>query len=110
MSIKLATLNANDSLANLETAINQTEQLGFELITFAKGMVTSQPADLATFRRLAPGTPPAKPLTLVQESVTNQLAQQQADLNAGETGSKQLISYSVVYVQGAEANVAAYRG
>jgi hypothetical protein len=109
MSIKLDTLDANDSLANLETAIEQTEQLGFELITIAKGIVGSQPANVATFRRLVPGTAPG-PLTLVQELGANPLPQQDTDLNNGEAGSKHLISYAVALVQGKEANVAAYRG
>ena len=109
MPVKLDTLNANDSLPNLETVINDTEQLGFELITIAKAMVESQPANVATFRRLAPANAPG-PLTLVKEAAANPLPQQQDDVNAGEGGGRRLISYAVVFVQGQETNIAAYRG
>jgi hypothetical protein len=111
MSLKLYTLKTNDSLINLQQVINQTEQLGYELITFAKGLVQSQNANAAIFRELDPGTVPAGgALTLVPEPGTNLLAQQENDLNARETGGKQLVSYAVVFVQGTETNVAAYRG
>jgi hypothetical protein len=109
MAIKLETLSANDTLANLQTAIGQFEQNGFELITFAKGIVGSAPANIGTFRFLAPGAAPG-PLTLAEEPGVKLLPQQQTDLNASEAGGKQLVSYAVVYVQGNETNVAAYRG
>lgn len=109
MSIKLATLNTNDISSNLEIAINQTEQLGFELITLAKGMVDSKPANVATFRRLSAGTSPATTLTLIQEPAASQLSDQQTDINANESGAKRLISYGVIFVQGVETNVAVYR-
>jgi hypothetical protein len=109
MAIKLETLNANDTLANLQAAISQFEANGFELITFAKGIVGSSSANTATFRYRAPGDAPG-PLTLVVEPGVNPLPQQETDLNNGETGGKQVIGYSVVFVLGKETNVAAYRG
>jgi len=109
MAIKLETLNTNDTLANLQAALSQFEQNGFELITFAKGIVSSAQANIATFRFLAPGSAPG-PLTLMPESGANPLPQQETDLNNGEAGGRQVISYAVVLVQGKEANVAAYRG
>ena len=39
MATKLVTPNANDLLGELQTAISQTEALGFELITLARGVV-----------------------------------------------------------------------
>ena len=109
MATKLVTLNANDTLGNLQTAISQTEALGFELITFARGVVGAQQSNSATFRRLNPGTQPG-PLTLLEVAGTKPLPQQNGDVNAGEGGGKKLISYAAVFVQGTETNVAAYRG
>ena|SRR5256885_1028538 len=109
MATKLVTLNANDLLGELQTAISQTEALGFELITLARGVVGGQQSNTATFRRLTPGTQP-RPLTLVEVAGTRPLPQQDIDVNTGEAGGKTLISYSAVLVQGNETNVAAYRG
>jgi hypothetical protein len=109
MAIKLEALNTNDTLANLATAIGQFEDNGFELITFAKGIVASAQANIATFRFRGPGNAPG-PLTLQPEPGANLLPQQETDLNSGEAGGKQLISYGIVLVQGKETNVAAYRG
>jgi hypothetical protein len=111
MSLELYILNANDSLANLELAINQTEQLGFELISLAKGFVSKQPANMATFKRLTPGTSPAGGVAnLVEEPPESQLSQQEDDLNAREADGKKLISYAALYVKGNETNVAVFRG
>ena len=109
MATKLDTLSATDTLGNLEKAIRQTEVLGFELMTLARGVVGGQPSNIATFKRLAPGTQPAQ-LTLVEISGAKALPQQEADVNAGEIGGKKLISYAAAFVQGNETNVAAYRG
>ena len=109
MATKLVTLNANDSLRDLQTAIIQTEALGFELITLSRGVVGGLQSNTATFRRLTPGTQPG-PLTLLEVAGTRPLPQQDVDVNTGEAGGKMLISYSAVLVRGNETNVAAYRG
>lgn len=109
MDIKLEALDPGDTLSDLQTAITQFEQNGFQLITVAKASIAGKPGNIATFRFLAPGASP-RPLTLIVEPGTKQLADQNTDLDNGETGGKQLISYAVVVVQGAETNVAAYRG
>jgi len=109
MAIKLVTLSANDTIANLQTAISQSEALGFELITLARGVVSGQQSNTATLRRLNPGTQPG-PLTLLEIAGTKSLPQQEADVNGGEAGGKKLISYADLFVQGNETNVAAYRG
>jgi hypothetical protein len=107
MAIRLQTLNANETLSNLQAAIIQFESLGFELITFSRGVVGGALSNTATFRNRAnaPG-----PLTLVQVDGALLLPAQDAAVNAGETGGKKLISYAAVLVQGSETNVAAYRG
>ena len=109
MALKLATLSANDTLANLQIAIVQTERLGFELITFARGVVGGQPSNTATLRFLAPGTQPG-PLTLIEVPGSKSLPDQDVAVNAGEAAGKQLICYAALLVQGNETNVAAYRG
>jgi hypothetical protein len=109
MPVKLITLDTTQTLANQLTAISQTEALGFELITFARGIVAGQPSNTATLRRLTPGTKPG-PLTMVEVLGTESLLQQDGDVNGGETGGKVLISCAAVLVGGNETNVAAYRG
>lgn len=108
MLTKLETLDANVTLASLETTIRQTEALGFELITLAKGIVSDQPSNTLTLRRRDPGNGPG-PLTLKQVNGSLSLSDQESQLNQGDTGAKKLISYGAVFVQGAETNVAAYR-
>jgi hypothetical protein len=107
MALKLETLDGNATLDQLQAAIRQFEALGFELITFSKGLVLGAQSNTATFRDRdnAPG-----PLTLVSVDKMLALPAQQAALNAGESGGKSLVSYAVALVQGNETNVAAYRG
>jgi|HubBroStandDraft_5_1064220.scaffolds.fasta_scaffold39998_5 hypothetical protein len=109
MSLKLQVLDANGTLGNLQIAIGQTEQLGFQLVTVSMCQIESQPANLVTFRRLAPGSAPG-PLSLISVPPANTLNQQQDALNSGEAGGKQLVCYATIFVAGAEANVAALRG
>jgi hypothetical protein len=109
MSLKLETLSASDTLAAHEATISGIEALGYELITFARGVVSGAKSNTATFRLRSPGNAPG-PLTLVRIDETLALPGQDAAVNAGETGGKILISYAAVFVAGAETNVAAYRG
>lgn len=109
MSIKLETLPTDATLTSLETTIRQTEALGFELITLAKGVVSGQPSNTLTLRRLDPGNSPSL-LTLQEVKGSLSLAEQEIEVNKGEAGAKKLISYAAVFVEGQQTNVAAYRG
>ena len=109
MPIKLETLGPNDTLQILQATIIQIEELGYELITLAMGVVGGAKSNTATFRNRTPGNAPA-PLTLVNVDGGLQLPDQTLKVNGGETGGKTLISYADVLVQGNETNVAAYRG
>jgi len=109
MAIKLQTLPATGTLADLQTTIIQQEALGFELITLARGLVSGAKSNTATFRNRAPGDAPG-PLTLVEVSPELGLPDQQTAANNGETAGKLLISYGAVLLRGNETNVAAYRG
>ncbi len=108
MSIKLETLDANASLSSLENTIRQSEALGFEMITLARGIVDNIPSNTLTLRRRSPGDGPA-PLTLIRVNRGLSLLEQETDVALGETNAKKLISYSAVFVSGAETNVAVYR-
>ena len=109
MALKLETLNTNDTLPNLQATIVAFEALGFELIAFAKGVVSGAQSNTATFRNRGPGNAPG-PLSLVEVIGAQALPVQQTAVNAGEAGGKTLISYAAVLVQENETNVAAYRG
>lgn len=109
MSIKLETLDVNATLTSLETAIQQSEAIGFELITFASSVVNGQSANTIVLLRRQPGASPG-PLRLQHIADNAVLAQQESDLNAGQDGGKRLISYGTVFVQGQPMNIAAYRG
>ncbi|HVY70355.1 MAG TPA: hypothetical protein VHH73_10535 [Verrucomicrobiae bacterium] len=109
MPLRLDTLGANETLANLQATIVQIEAIGFELVSLARGVVGGAPSNTATFRNRPPGNAPG-PLTLVEVAGAIPLPAQSTAVNAGETGGKKLISYAVVLVQGKETNVAAYRG
>lgn len=108
MAIKIVTLAGNDTLQNLQKAIVQTEQIGFELITLSRGVVNNQRSNTATFRDLAPGAA-AGQLTLIEVPGSNSLPNQEVAVNAGEVGGKQLICYAAVLVQGNETNIVGYR-
>ncbi|MCP4369300.1 MAG: hypothetical protein GY797_14465 [Deltaproteobacteria bacterium] len=109
MSIKLETLNATDSLQNIQTAIQQTEAIGYELITMVKGIVGGQNANMLTLHRRTPGESPGQ-LTLVEVDSQLSLQEQENKVNSEENGGKVLISYGTGFVQGRETMVAAYRG
>ena len=109
MALKLETLSTSGTIASHQATIASIEALGYELITFARGVVSSAQSNTATFRVRTSGSPPT-PLTLVRVDETLPLAAQEGAVNARETGGKVLISYAAVFVEGAETNVAAYRG
>jgi hypothetical protein len=109
MALKLETLSASNTLAQHQAILSGIEALGYELITFARGVVGGAKSNTATFRNRAPGDGPG-PLTLVQVDGAKSPPDQEADVNAGETGGKRLISYAAAFVQEVETNVAAYRG
>jgi hypothetical protein len=108
MAIDLDTLPTDATLAGLEKIIRQKETLGFELVTLARGMVSGQRSNTASFRILAQtGNQP--PITLEEISGALALPQQEAQLNTGSNAAKQLISYAAVLLQDSETNVAAWR-
>ena len=109
MPLTLDTLAANDTLANLQATIAQTEVQGYELITFGRGVVNGQKSNTVTYRNRAPGDAPG-PLTLVEVSAAMALTAQEGAINNGENGGKKLISYAAVFVGSKETTVAAYRG
>ncbi|UCF90497.1 MAG: hypothetical protein JSW39_19675 [Desulfobacterales bacterium] len=109
MSVKLEILSANDSLQNLQTAAQQTEALGFELITIARGVVSGQPANLLSLRKRTPGDAPRQ-LTLLEVGKSLSLQNQENKVKAEESDSKKLISYGAAFVQNEETMIAAYRG
>ena len=109
MALKLETLNTNDTLPNLQATIAGIEALGYELLAFARGVVSGAQSNTATFRNRAPGGPPG-PLMLVEVDGTQTLLAMQAAANEGEATGKELISYAAVLVRGSETNVAVYRG
>ena len=105
----LEVLSATKSLSILETTIQQKEQLGFELVTFAKGIVEGQLANIAAFHRRSLN-PTLSPLALKQIDGDLPILEQEREVNAVEGGGKKLISYATVFVQGTESLVAVYRG
>jgi hypothetical protein len=109
MPLTLDTLAANDTLANLQATIAQTEAQGYELITFGRGVVNGQKSNTVTYRSRAPGDAPG-PLSLLEVPRALSLPEQETAINNGEAGGKRLISYAAVLVGGNETNVAAYRG
>ena len=109
MSLNLETINANDTIQNIQTTIVQTEALGFELISLAKGIVQGRMANVVTFHHRTPGDAPGE-LTLVEVPQNNSLRDQEINVNTEEqSSSKRLISYAAVLVNGQETMVAAYR-
>jgi hypothetical protein len=107
MPVTLRTLDARATLANLQELIRDTELLGFELIALAKGFINSLPANVVTFH---PHTTPLQQVTLEVVDASLGELQQQAALTERENQGETLISHGVVFVQGQEMNVAAYRG
>jgi hypothetical protein len=109
MALKVETLSTNDTLPSLQATITGIEALGYELITFARGVVSGANSNTATFRNRAPDAAPGA-LTLVEVGGAQALLDQQAAVNAGEASGKELIAYAAVLVQESETNVAVYRG
>lgn len=100
-------LKATATLAGLERTVRQAEELGYRLLSFMAGRAGGRPANLVTLLQAAGGAAPA-PIHL--EIVDGNLSRdaQEAQLNAG---GKEIVSYSSLYVEGQERNVAvaAYR-
>jgi hypothetical protein len=105
MRYSLDILDANNTIADLQESIRQTERLAYRLVSISTGFAGGAPASLVTFSQAAAKDPPAPiSLTIIDGNLSKD--QQEAKLN--ETG-KQLISYGSLYVQGHAQNVLAYR-
>jgi hypothetical protein len=109
MGTELAHLPANATLTELTHLIRTKERAGFELITLARGQISGQTVNLATFRALPFGSDPG-PLTLITITESGTLDQQDEILVASAQGQRRLVSYAGTFVQGTETNLAAYRG
>jgi len=105
MSVTLRTLDATATLAGLQQAIRQAEELGFRLNSFMAGRAGGRPANLVTLLQATAGVEPT-PLDL--EIIDGSLSQddQEARLNAS---AKEIVCFGSLYVEGQARNVAAYR-
>lgn len=104
MPVSLDVLDSDAPISDLEQAINQTEQLGFRLLSIATGLVGGQRANLVTFAQDGGSNPSPVSLAVIGSSLTKD--RQEAALN---TSGKSVVCYGSLYVQGRPQNVAAYR-
>jgi hypothetical protein len=106
MTVSLDILRANASLAELEMALQQTEQNhSFELVSVAAGTVGGASASIATFRHRDGAAAPS-PLVLFVVANSWTKDQQEAALNS--TG-KSVVCYASLLVAGQRKNVAVLR-
>jgi hypothetical protein len=104
MPVSLDVLDSNAPISDLQNAINQTERLGFRLLSMATGFVSGQRANLVTFAQDGGHNPPTVSLAVIDSSLSKD--QQEAALN---TSGKSVVCYGSLYVQGQPQNIAAYR-
>lgn len=105
MSVTLRTLNANDTLANHQEALRQTEELSFVLLSLTVGHESGMQANLVTLLQ-GSATTPTVPIKLSVVDGGLDQAAQQAELNSG---GKEIVCYGSLYIQGQECNILAYR-
>src|SRR5262245_21092099 len=105
MSITLRTLDTHATLDDQQTAIRQTEALGFRLLSLSAGQVGGGRANMLVLTQ-EPGAP-SSPVTL--EIVNGALGQDAQEAALTRPG-RQLICYGSVSVSSAAQNVAAWRG
>lgn len=109
MQLVLETLSTTDSLDTLQKAVRQREALGYELVALGRGMVGGKLANLATFRRRAPGNAPS-PVSLMKMDNTADKDTLEGKMNALESGGARVFSLAGLMAEGAEIDVAAVRG
>src|SRR5262249_10205390 len=100
----LRTLDTAATLADQQTAIRQTERLGFRLVSLSIGRVGGGRANAVAFLDQQ-GALPA-PITL--EVVDGALAQDAQETALNKAG-RQLVCYGSLHVNGLAENVAAWR-
>ncbi len=105
MPITVQTIATDSSLRAIEQVINQTEALGWELVSLASAQTGGNPANLAVFASSIAGTSVAAAVLREMDGDLS-LGQQEAALNAE---GKRLICYASTYVAGSRKNVAAFR-
>lgn len=106
MPVSIDVLDATKPLSDLQTVIQQTEELGYRLLSFCIGWVGGAQASLVTFSQGTATGAPANPVTLGVVVSSLNKDQQEAQLN---TRGKPVICYGSLYVEGQAQNVAAYR-
>lgn len=104
MPVTLRILNANDTLAEHQEALRQTEDLSFVLLSLAVGHESRRLANLVTL--LQGATTPTIPISLIMIDGSLDQAAQQAELNSG---GRQIVCFGSLYVQGQACNILAYR-
>ncbi|MFA6563860.1 MAG: hypothetical protein WCV00_18305 [Verrucomicrobiia bacterium] len=107
MSFSLDILASDKPLADLQTAVQQKEASGFELISLAQCLVAGQLVNLATFRVLD-SVGNAKPIKLDPVNGNLPLQQQDDQINQNFSG-KTVVCYAAILVEGQPVNVVAYR-
>ena len=105
MPVTLRILNANDTLADHQEALRQTEELSFVLLSLTVGHESGSRANLVTLLQDA-ATTPTTPISLSMIDGHLDQAAQQAELNSG---GKQIVCFGSLYVQGQACNILAYR-
>ncbi len=104
MPITVQTIATDSSLQDIEQVINQTEALGWELVSLASGKAAGNPANLAVFASSIAGAVASAVLREIDTALS--LQQQEAALNAE---GKRLICYASTYVLGRPKNIAVFR-
>jgi len=105
MSVSLDILGATNTLGELANTIQQTEDLGYSLLSVSVGVVGGAPASLVTFSQGETGSsPPLISLEIISGGLSKD--QQETKLNEG---NKQVVCYGALFVQGQAQNVVAYR-
>ena len=104
MAITLRALDTTKGLTEQQTAIRQTEELGFRILSLTTGRLGGGKANLATFVQQA-GAPTKAIMLQVIDGVLDQDAQEAA-LN---TAGSQLVCFGSLHVDGVPQNVAAWR-
>jgi hypothetical protein len=105
MSYLVRPIDRDQSLAQLETIVRQSETADARLVTLAAGTSGGQDVNLLTLRQGTAGG------EISLESIDGATAvQQQAEIRAKATGGRDLVCYARVWVQGNRRMVAAYRG
>jgi hypothetical protein len=105
MAITLRTLDTTASLMHQQTALRQTEELGFSVMTLAIGRVGGGRANLVPFVQQ-----PGAPLTPITLEIVDGALDQDAQEAALNSAVRQLVCYGSLSIAGTPQNVAAWRG